>query len=144
MELTFVEVLSHSSADKKPLRQMFFLSHRENPDKRLSSRYNMHDLLSAGFIPLTSGKKSKPDDDAFVELPRGFLSVYTSIEYKCASPLYQHTGSSRRTCLKTGRWSGRHVSCSPGESSNQSIALFVPSRVIGHAALGFAHVSLLK
>ncbi|XP_051234872.1 uncharacterized protein pamr1a isoform X1 [Dicentrarchus labrax] len=88
---------------------------RENPDQRLqfSSRYNMHDLLSAGFIPLTFDKQSNKDDTAFVELPRGFHPVYTSIEYKCASPLYHHTGSSRRTCLKTGRWSGRHVSCSP-------------------------------
>lgn len=80
----------------------------------------MHDLLAAGFIPLRFDKQSKKDDSAFVELPRGFHAVYTSIEYKCASPLYRHTGSSRRTCLKTGRWSGRHVSCSPGESSSSA------------------------
>ncbi|XP_037645580.1 inactive serine protease PAMR1-like [Sebastes umbrosus] len=88
---------------------------RENPDQRihLSSRYSMHDLLSAGFIPLTSDKRSKEDDTASVELPHGFHPVHTSIEYQCASPLYRHTGSSRRTCLKSGRWSGRHVSCSP-------------------------------
>uniref|UniRef100_A0A667Z448 Inactive serine protease PAMR1 n=1 Tax=Myripristis murdjan TaxID=586833 RepID=A0A667Z448_9TELE len=52
------------------------------------------------------------------ELPRGFHRLYTSIEYRCASPLYQHSGSSRRTCLKSGRWSGRHVSCSPGDTHN--------------------------
>ncbi|KAM9367021.1 inactive serine protease PAMR1 [Symphorus nematophorus] len=86
---------------------------RENPDQRLTSRYNMHDLLSAGFIPFTLDKQSTVEDTASMELPRGFHAVYTSIEYKCASPLYRHTGSSRRTCLKTGRWSGRHVSCSP-------------------------------
>ncbi|XP_040919484.1 inactive serine protease PAMR1 [Toxotes jaculatrix] len=93
------------------------LSSRESPNQRLglSSRYGMHDLLSAGFIPLTLDRQSSAerDDSALEELPRGFHSVYTSIEYKCASPLYRHTGSSRRTCLKTGRWSGRHVSCSP-------------------------------
>ncbi|XP_030622574.1 inactive serine protease PAMR1 [Chanos chanos] len=46
-------------------------------------------------------------------LPRGFHHLYTHIEYQCTSPYYQHSGSIRRTCLKTGKWSGRHVSCSP-------------------------------
>ncbi|XP_063045223.1 inactive serine protease PAMR1 [Engraulis encrasicolus] len=46
-------------------------------------------------------------------LPDGFQPLYTQIEYQCASPLYQHFGSARRTCLKTGKWSGQHVSCSP-------------------------------
>uniref|UniRef100_A0A3Q2WI68 Peptidase S1 domain-containing protein n=1 Tax=Haplochromis burtoni TaxID=8153 RepID=A0A3Q2WI68_HAPBU len=78
------------------------LSFRQRSDQtHLSSRYSMDDLLSAGFIPLTSG----------------FHPVYTSIDYKCASPLYRNKGSSRRTCLKTGRWSGHYVSCSPGEIS---------------------------
>ncbi|XP_031146001.1 inactive serine protease PAMR1 isoform X3 [Sander lucioperca] len=88
---------------------------RENPDQRnhLSSRYSMEDLSSAGFIPLILDKQSKKDNTAFGELPRGLHPVHTSIDYKCASPLYRHTGSSRRTCLKSGRWSGRHVSCSP-------------------------------
>ncbi|XP_031704491.1 inactive serine protease PAMR1 [Anarrhichthys ocellatus] len=91
------------------------LMSRENPEQRIhfSSRDNLHDLLSAGFIPLASDKLSKKDDDVLAELPRGFHPVHTSIEYMCASPLYRHTGSSRRTCLKSGRWSGRHVSCSP-------------------------------
>lgn len=51
------------------------------------------------------------------QLPPGFHQLYSQIEYECASPYYQHHGSSRRTCLKTGKWSGRHVSCSPGEGS---------------------------
>lgn len=51
------------------------------------------------------------------QLPQGFHHLYTHIEYECASQFYQHSGSSRRTCLKTGKWSGRHVSCSPGEGS---------------------------
>ncbi|XP_039988547.1 uncharacterized protein si:ch211-102l7.3 isoform X2 [Xiphias gladius] len=90
---------------------------RESPNQglQLLSRYGKHDFLSAGFIPLTFDGQSnvERDDSPLEELPRGFHSVYTSIEYKCASPLYRHTGSPRRTCLKTGRWSGRHVSCSP-------------------------------
>ncbi|KAK2853697.1 hypothetical protein Q5P01_006358 [Channa striata] len=82
---------------------------------RLNSRYNMHDLLSAGFIPLALDRQPSVDRDdrTAKELPRGFHPVYTRIEYRCASALYRHTGSSQRTCLKTGRWSGRHVSCSP-------------------------------
>ncbi|XP_019934513.2 inactive serine protease PAMR1 isoform X1 [Paralichthys olivaceus] len=47
------------------------------------------------------------------QLPQGFHPLYTHIEYECASLFYQHSGSPRRTCLKTGKWSGRHVSCSP-------------------------------
>lgn len=78
----------------------------------------MHDLLSARFTPLALDKQSKKDDTTFLKHPHGFHPVYTSIEYKCASLLYRHTGSSRRTCLKTGRWSGRRVSCSPGESKS--------------------------
>ncbi|XP_051547994.1 inactive serine protease PAMR1 isoform X2 [Myxocyprinus asiaticus] len=46
-------------------------------------------------------------------LPKGFHHLYTHIEYECVSPYYEHSGSARRTCLKTGKWSGRHVSCSP-------------------------------
>ncbi|CAJ1049222.1 inactive serine protease PAMR1 [Xyrichtys novacula] len=80
---------------------------------RQISRYNMDDLLSAGFIPLKFDKHLNEEDTPSVDVPRGFHPVYTSIEYKCASTLYRHTGSSRRTCLKTGRWSGRHVSCAP-------------------------------
>lgn len=68
--------------------------------------------------PLRSSKKPKQEEAGSVELPGDFLPVHTVIEYKCASHLYQHAGSSRRTCLKSGRWSGRHVSCTPGENSN--------------------------
>ncbi|XP_072241635.1 inactive serine protease PAMR1 [Leuresthes tenuis] len=50
---------------------------------------------------------------ALSQLPHGFHHLYTQIEYECASQFYHHTGSPRRTCLKTGKWSGRHVSCSP-------------------------------
>ncbi|XP_056595372.1 inactive serine protease PAMR1 isoform X3 [Triplophysa dalaica] len=46
-------------------------------------------------------------------LPDGFHNLYTHIEYQCMSPYYKLSGSARRTCLRTGKWSGRHVSCSP-------------------------------
>lgn len=144
------EVLTGANND-----QTFLLLRRQSPDQRLSSRYNMHDLLSAGFITLTLDKQSKKDDPLLVELPRGFHPVYTSIEYKCASPLYHHTGSSRRTCLKTGRWSGRHVSCSPGESSscedlaNRNVRLKgdyvrLKRNIVPVITADFTHTSLLN
>ncbi|XP_041647516.1 inactive serine protease PAMR1 [Cheilinus undulatus] len=104
---------------------------------RQISRYNMDDLLSAGFIPLTFDKHSKEEDVTAVDLPRGFHPVYTSIEYKCASPFYRNTGSSRRTCLKTGRWSGRHVSCSPvcGKVNTPSAHNLTDAQWPWHAAI---------
>ncbi|XP_041075143.1 inactive serine protease PAMR1-like isoform X2 [Polyodon spathula] len=47
------------------------------------------------------------------ELAPGFHHVYTQLQYECTSPFYQHTGSTRRICLKTGKWSGRHATCLP-------------------------------
>lgn len=64
----------------------------------------VHKLLS---------RQLRSDGPALSQLPPGFHHLYTHIEYECASPFYHHSGSSRRTCLKTGKWSGRHVSCSP-------------------------------
>lgn len=61
------------------------------------------------------------------QLPPGFHHLYSQIEYECASPYYQHHGSSRRTCLKTGKWSGRHVSCSPGGGSSAPV-VWQPAR----------------
>ncbi|XP_029904515.1 inactive serine protease PAMR1 [Myripristis murdjan] len=91
------------------------LTSRESLEGRLhlSSRYKAYDLLVPGLIPHTPDRQPESGTAASEELPRGFHRLYTSIEYRCASPLYQHSGSSRRTCLKSGRWSGRHVSCSP-------------------------------
>uniref|UniRef100_A0A3B4BBS5 Inactive serine protease PAMR1 n=1 Tax=Periophthalmus magnuspinnatus TaxID=409849 RepID=A0A3B4BBS5_9GOBI len=68
----------------------------------------VHKLLS---------RQLRSDGPLLSQLPPGFHHLYTHIEYECASPFYHHSGSSRRTCLKTGKWSGRHVSCSPGEVS---------------------------
>ncbi|KAM3876883.1 inactive serine protease PAMR1 [Diretmus argenteus] len=68
---------------------------------------------ASSFLPHTLDKQSRREDAPVEELPRGFHQLHTSIEYQCSSSLYRHSGSSRRTCLKTGKWSGRHVSCSP-------------------------------
>ncbi|CAK6967042.1 inactive serine protease PAMR1 [Scomber scombrus] len=108
-----------------------------NQRLRLTSRYTMHDLLSGGFIPFALDRKINNSDIAVEELPRGFHTVYTSIEYKCASPLYHHTGSSQRTCLKTGKWSGSHVSCSPvcGKFDTFSIHNLTDTQWPWHAAI---------
>ncbi|XP_072291385.1 inactive serine protease PAMR1-like isoform X2 [Eucyclogobius newberryi] len=64
----------------------------------------IHKLLS---------RQLRSDGPLLSQLPPGFHHLYTHLEYECASQFYHHSGSSRRTCLKTGKWSGRHVSCSP-------------------------------
>ncbi|XP_034542652.1 inactive serine protease PAMR1 [Notolabrus celidotus] len=70
------------------------------------------------FYSTALGRQLQSDDPSkgppmLSQLPQGFHHLYTHIEYECTSQFYQHSGSSRRTCLKTGKWSGRHVSCSP-------------------------------
>lgn len=74
------------------------------PPKAPFRKTPVHKLLS---------RQLRSDGPLLSQLPPGFHHLYTHIEYECASPFYQHSGSSRRTCLKTGKWSGRHVSCSP-------------------------------
>ncbi|KAM4631429.1 inactive serine protease PAMR1 [Polymixia lowei] len=85
------------------------------PDRRLrpSPGHKVYDLSTPSFNTFTSDHQPEREDNILEELPRGFHQLYTNIEYECASPLYRHNGSSRRTCLQTGKWSGRHVSCSP-------------------------------
>ncbi|XP_041853544.1 inactive serine protease PAMR1 isoform X2 [Melanotaenia boesemani] len=73
----------------------------------------VHKLLSSGLgLQLQSASPTR-DPSLPYQLPQGFHHLYTHIEYECASQFYHHSGSPRRTCLKTGKWSGRHVSCSP-------------------------------
>uniref|UniRef100_W5K8I5 Inactive serine protease PAMR1 n=1 Tax=Astyanax mexicanus TaxID=7994 RepID=W5K8I5_ASTMX len=87
-----------------------------------SRKSPLHRLYSSSSL-LTSSTGAEGDGGApavVTDVPAGFHLLYTSIEYQCSSPLYQYSGSTRRTCLKTGKWSGRHVSCSPGEGSNRS------------------------
>ncbi|XP_044049777.1 inactive serine protease PAMR1 [Siniperca chuatsi] len=73
----------------------------------------VHKLYSSGVGRQLQSAGPTKGPPVFSQLPQGFHHLYTHIEYECSSPFYQHTGSSRRTCLKTGKWSGRHVSCSP-------------------------------
>ncbi|XP_037622677.1 inactive serine protease PAMR1 [Sebastes umbrosus] len=83
------------------------------PPQATSRKTPVHKLYSSGFgrqFQFDGPTKGPP---VLSQLPQGFHHLYAHIEYECASPFYQHSGSSRRTCLKTGKWSGRHVSCSP-------------------------------
>ncbi|XP_028814835.1 inactive serine protease PAMR1 isoform X2 [Denticeps clupeoides] len=82
------------------------------PPHAQSRKTPVHRLYS-GLVKLVSSPVPTKDPSALHQLPAGFHHLYTHIEYECTSPFYYHTGSSRRTCLKTGKWSGRHVSCSP-------------------------------
>ncbi|NXA34385.1 PAMR1 protease, partial [Eudromia elegans] len=56
----------------------------------------------------------------FGELPLGYQHLHTQLQYECISPFYRRLGSSRRTCLKTGKWSGRAPVCIPicGKAEN--------------------------
>ncbi|XP_067902029.1 inactive serine protease PAMR1-like isoform X2 [Heterodontus francisci] len=56
-------------------------------------------------------------------LPAGFYHPHTQLEYECISPFYRRLGSRKRTCLKTGKWSGRSPSCIPicGKLGNFSL-----------------------
>ncbi|KAJ1182301.1 hypothetical protein NDU88_007493 [Pleurodeles waltl] len=58
------------------------------------------------------------------ELPAGYHHLHTQLQYDCLSPFYQRLGSTRRTCLKTGKWSGRAPSCIPicGKIQNFTLA----------------------
>uniref|UniRef100_A0A4W3HTE5 Inactive serine protease PAMR1 n=1 Tax=Callorhinchus milii TaxID=7868 RepID=A0A4W3HTE5_CALMI len=48
-----------------------------------------------------------------VVLPKGFYQPHTQLEYECTSALHRRLGSRKRTCLKTGKWSGRTPTCVP-------------------------------
>ncbi|XP_054828282.1 inactive serine protease PAMR1 isoform X2 [Eublepharis macularius] len=88
---------------------------RETPLHRLySSSFSKHKLE---VYP--TKKPSLP----FGELPRGFQHLHTQLQYDCISPFYRRLGSSRRTCLKTGKWSGRAPSCIPicGKLENTTV-----------------------
>ncbi|XP_074086582.1 inactive serine protease PAMR1 [Macrotis lagotis] len=74
----------------------------------------LHQLYSSTFSKqkLDSYPTKKPALP-FGELPTGYVHLHTQIQYECISPFYRRLGSSRRTCLKTGKWSGRAPSCIP-------------------------------
>ncbi|XP_028307229.1 inactive serine protease PAMR1 isoform X2 [Gouania willdenowi] len=91
------------------------------PPQTPSRKTPLHKLYSSALQ--TQGSTNVPP--VLPQLPSGFHHLYTHIEYECASQFYQHSGSPRRTCLKTGKWSGRHVSCSPVCGK---LPTFVPER----------------
>ncbi|NXG19247.1 PAMR1 protease, partial [Grallaria varia] len=59
----------------------------------------------------------------FGDLPPGHQHLHTQLQYECVSPFYRRLGSSRRTCLKTGKWSGRAPVCIPicGKAENLTL-----------------------
>ncbi|XP_051539012.1 inactive serine protease PAMR1 [Myxocyprinus asiaticus] len=78
-----------------------------------SRKSPVHKLYSASRQGGTEAVSLDRDLPVVTDLPQTFHHLYTSIEYECISTLYKHSGSARRTCLKTGKWSGRHFSCLP-------------------------------
>uniref|UniRef100_A0A8C9AS13 Inactive serine protease PAMR1 n=1 Tax=Prolemur simus TaxID=1328070 RepID=A0A8C9AS13_PROSS len=74
----------------------------------------LHQLYSAAFNKqkLQDAPTKKPALP-FGDLPTGYQHLHTQLQYECISPFYRRLGSSRRTCLRTGKWSGRAPSCIP-------------------------------
>ncbi|KAM9853916.1 inactive serine protease PAMR1 [Aulostomus maculatus] len=83
------------------------------PPQAPSRKTPVHKLYSSGLGRHLQSNGPTKAPPVLSQLPQGFHHLYTHIEYDCVSPFYHHNGSPRRTCLKTGKWSGRHVSCSP-------------------------------
>uniref|UniRef100_A0A8C4VDH8 Inactive serine protease PAMR1 n=1 Tax=Falco tinnunculus TaxID=100819 RepID=A0A8C4VDH8_FALTI len=81
----------------------------------------LHQLYSSAFskqkLEIYPTKKSALP---FGDLPPGYQHLHTQLQYECISPFYRRLGSSRRTCLKTGKWSGRAPVCIPicGKAEN--------------------------
>ncbi|NWR87247.1 PAMR1 protease, partial [Furnarius figulus] len=84
----------------------------------------LHQLYSSAFTKqkLQIYPTKKPALP-FGELPPGYQHLHTQLQYECVSPFYRRLGSSRRTCLKTGKWSGRAPVCIPicGKAENVTI-----------------------
>ncbi|KAK5607888.1 hypothetical protein CRENBAI_009415 [Crenichthys baileyi] len=83
------------------------------PPQTPSRKTIVHRLLSSAVNQQLQSVGPTKGSPVLPQLPEGFHHLYTHIEYECVSQYYHHFGSARRTCLKTGKWSGRHVSCSP-------------------------------
>uniref|UniRef100_A0A8C0HCJ7 Inactive serine protease PAMR1 n=1 Tax=Chelonoidis abingdonii TaxID=106734 RepID=A0A8C0HCJ7_CHEAB len=87
----------------------------------------------------------------FGDLPPGYQHLHTQLQYDCISPFYRRLGSSRRTCLKTGKWSGRAPSCVPICGKAENITLQKTSSIrwpwqaaIYRKANGVKDISLRK
>ncbi|KAH0516666.1 Inactive serine protease PAMR1 [Microtus ochrogaster] len=74
----------------------------------------LHQLYSTAFSKqkLQDASTKKPVLP-FGELPPGYQHLHTQLQYECISTFYRRLGSSRRTCLRTGKWRGRAPSCIP-------------------------------
>ncbi|NXI50011.1 PAMR1 protease, partial [Chloroceryle aenea] len=90
----------------------------------------LHQLYSSAF----NKKKleiypTKKPALPFGDLPPGYQHLHTQLQYECISPFYRRLGSSRRTCLKTGKWSGRAPVCIPicGKAENITLQKTVTS-----------------
>ncbi|NWQ80483.1 PAMR1 protease, partial [Columbina picui] len=90
----------------------------------------LHQLYSSAFIKqkLEIYPTKKPALP-FGDLPPGYQHLHTQLQYECISPFYRRLGSSRRTCLKTGKWSGRAPVCIPicGKAENITLQKRVTS-----------------
>ncbi|NXN29949.1 PAMR1 protease, partial [Nycticryphes semicollaris] len=90
----------------------------------------LHQLYSSAFskqkLELYPTKKPALP---FGDLPPGYQHLHTQLQYECISPFYRRLGSSRRTCLKTGKWSGRAPVCIPicGKAENITLPKTVTS-----------------
>ncbi|NWW50675.1 PAMR1 protease, partial [Pedionomus torquatus] len=90
----------------------------------------LHQLYSSAFskqkLELFPTKKPALP---FGDLPPGYQHLHTQLQYECISPFYRRLGSSRRTCLKTGKWSGRAPVCIPicGKAENITLHKTVTS-----------------
>nr|XP_027792460.1 inactive serine protease PAMR1 isoform X2 [Marmota flaviventris] len=74
----------------------------------------LHQLYSSAFSKeKLQGAPTKKPALPFGDLPPGYQHLHTQLQYECFSPFYRRLGSSRRTCLRTGKWSGRAPSCIP-------------------------------
>ncbi|CAM4574109.1 unnamed protein product [Eretmochelys imbricata] len=87
----------------------------------------------------------------FGDLPPGYQHLHTQLQYDCISPFYRRLGSSRRTCLKTGKWSGRAPTCIPICGKTENITLQKTSSIrwpwqaaIYRKANGVKEISLRK
>ncbi|KAM7163635.1 inactive serine protease PAMR1 isoform 2-T2 [Macrochelys suwanniensis] len=87
----------------------------------------------------------------FGDLPPGYQHLHTQLQYDCISPFYRRLGSSRRTCLKTGKWSGRAPTCVPICGKTENITLQKTSSIrwpwqaaIYRKANGVKEISLRK
>uniref|UniRef100_A0A8C5MSM7 Inactive serine protease PAMR1 n=1 Tax=Leptobrachium leishanense TaxID=445787 RepID=A0A8C5MSM7_9ANUR len=103
---------------------------RETPIHQLYSssftKESKNDIYPTKKSPLPPG-----------ELPPGYQHLHTQLQYDCISHFYRRLGSSKRTCLKTGKWSGRAPTCVPicGKLENFTMSKLGETRWPWQAAL---------